>query len=190
MAGLKNKKGFIPSNWPMQPNRYEKMFSNWAAVFNYNGVAYYIEIVSDWTDERFGTHVEILKQTPSGRMLLIDRKFKSVKEAYQHLMRTIGMKENKIRLSEIKKFIREEVRGALDNINAVQNAMIAWKSLFKKQGGSISVAEVGRILQAPNNNSYPKELKDFEAKELQIALMNLVDERYIVKRGKLYRLID
>lgn len=165
------------------------MFSNWAAVFNHNGREYHIEIISDWTDERFGTHVEILKRTPSGRIPLIDKRIKSVKEAYQHLMRTFGMKnENKMKLSEVKKIIKEEVRSALDNINAVEHAMIAWKLLFKKQGGTISVAEVGRILHAPNNNSYPKELKDFEANELRLALMNLEDQQYIIKRGKLYRL--
>lgn len=88
---MKNQIGFIPKSWPVQPDYYSFIFNNWNAIFlTGEGEKFYLEIVSDFYTQLAGKGVEVLRQTPECRVQVSPKRFPTIKEAYQVLMKRIG----------------------------------------------------------------------------------------------------
>lgn len=96
---MKNVIGFIPKSAPVQPDYYSKIFNNWNAVFivddgSVMGTEYHIELVSNgFFHPELVDHIEILKQTPTCRKRICAENFKSIKQAYLHLLPLLKQNE-------------------------------------------------------------------------------------------------
>jgi hypothetical protein len=78
---FQNKPNFIPKRY-RRPDRYERLFSNWTAVYEIGGETYYVELESHVLNCAYANAVSIRVQTPEGRSLLI-RGIPSVKQAME-----------------------------------------------------------------------------------------------------------
>jgi hypothetical protein len=86
-----NKYGFIPSKY-RQPDRYERIFEDWTAIFIIGRSEYHVRLVADWRNKKTARCVEILCQGPKCRNVLAGD-ISSVKQAMEKLEQIIGMEE-------------------------------------------------------------------------------------------------
>ena len=93
---MKNKIGFIPKSYPVQPDYYRDIFNHWAAIFIVDdgttlGKEYHLQLgggdfFNGCKEARF---VEILKQNKDCRTNIFQDEFKSIKSAYEQLLKVI-----------------------------------------------------------------------------------------------------
>jgi hypothetical protein len=78
-----NKPGFIPPKY-RQPDKYERIFENWVAVFITNRYIYHVELAADENSKKIAHSIEILCQGAEGRYVLFS-KIPSIKQAMEKL---------------------------------------------------------------------------------------------------------
>jgi hypothetical protein len=96
---MRNRIGFIPKTWEVQPDYYKQIFRSWVAVFIVDdgttlGQEYHLELESEgyWHPEK-ASCARLLKQHPDCRRFINPERFKSIKQAYQHLLPIIKTKQ-------------------------------------------------------------------------------------------------
>ena len=87
-----NKPGFIPKKY-RQPDRYERIFENWTAIFKIGCCEYHVALVNDWRNKNNARCVEILSQGSVCRNVL-SGDIPSVKKAMEKLEEIIGAEVN------------------------------------------------------------------------------------------------
>jgi len=83
-----NKPNFIPSKY-RQPDRYQRIFEDWVAVFNIEGCEYHVQLVADWRNKKVARSVDILCQGAKCRNTLVSG-IPSVKQAMERLEEIAG----------------------------------------------------------------------------------------------------
>ena len=87
---MKNKIGFIPKSFSIQPDYYKNCFNNWNAVFlTDNDEEYHIELCGNvFNNWETANEVSLLKQNKEFRTPVCMQNFKTIKSAYDHLIKT------------------------------------------------------------------------------------------------------
>lgn len=83
-----NRYGFVPARY-RQPDRYVRIFEDWAAIFNIGGCEYHVQLVTDWRSKKKARCVEILCQGRDCRNVLAGG-IPSVKQAMEKLEQIAG----------------------------------------------------------------------------------------------------
>lgn len=89
---MKNKIGFIPKTWEVQPDYYKQIFRNWIAVFLVDdgstmGIEYHLELESNgFYHPENADIVRLLRQDKDCRRFINAERFKSIKQAYKALL--------------------------------------------------------------------------------------------------------
>lgn len=79
---MKNEIGFINKKY-IQPDYYNKCFSNWSGIYIIDDTEYHVQSISDPYDinNEFIVKFEVLKQNQDGRSSLKNCEYTSLKDA-------------------------------------------------------------------------------------------------------------